>query len=78
MHLKLNYKVRSALLSEPVLVFEEKEIKKKDTETLESLVKYYEDLLETLAGKEIWHILELMAQAESIIANRRSPKKAKK
>lgn len=71
MELKINAAARSKMLKQSVLVFDDKEVERKKTETLENLVQYYEAVLEAIGGEEIWEIFEHLAKAEHVLAERR-------
>lgn len=72
MELNIDAEVRAKVLKESVLVFRDDEVDRKNTKTLESLVSYYESVLEAIGGKEIWQLFEHLAKAENVIADRRT------
>lgn len=55
---------RGIMLDEGVVVFNSEKLKSMRKSTLEDLVKYYEDVLELIGGKEIFVLLEHLAAAE--------------
>jgi hypothetical protein len=68
----LNYTLRDRMLESGIVMFSENQMGSMKRKTLQSLVSYYESVLEAIGGPEIWQILEALAFAENKLADRRN------
>lgn len=75
-HLKPNPRLRKEILQDDVIIVEDRELRRKHTQTLKAIEAYYEKWLETVCGKQIWAILDTLATVENELASRRKKGKA--
>lgn len=71
-----NQTVRAKVATEGAIFIETDSIKKAKDNQLEELLKYYNDTLEYLAGKQVWDILDCMERINQETQLRRSKKEA--
>lgn len=57
--------LRNVLALEDVVIFSDPEIKTKPIEQLDNIIDYYHTTLETLAGTQIWDIVDSLNSAKS-------------
>jgi hypothetical protein len=69
---KPNPRIRGQTLLQDIIFVGKDDIKYKKTKTLKALEKYYEGLLEMLAGKQVWDILESLQHVEHELHTRQS------
>jgi hypothetical protein len=68
---KPNIELRKKIIEDEVLILPNKRIKRLHAKTLLKAEKYYEMILEALAGKQVWQILEALTAIQEEIKSRK-------
>jgi hypothetical protein len=64
-------KLRDEIINDPIVFLSKDDLKGKHSVTLKKAVEYYESILEVLAGKQVWGILDALALAENELNERK-------